>query len=206
MTAHRRVRSARTPGADDGETLADALEVAAAALRAGLSPSAALALVADATAWGAREAVRVEAVRRRMALGRPTREAWCRPGDSRGEADAHHAVAGVWDLALQTGGPLADAVDDLAGHLREEARLRGRLEALAAGPRTSRRLLTVLPLAGPVLAVLIGADLGQLYASSIAGAASVLTGIALTGVGWWWSRSMVEAATRPRPYPVATEP
>lgn len=187
---------------DPSETLADALEVAAAALRAGLSPSAALSLVASATSWGGQETARVEAVAGRMRRGLPTHDAWCRPGDAGSTLESYRAVASVWDLAVRTGGPLSDAVEDLATHLREEARLRGRLDALAAGPRTSRRLLSGLPLAGPVLAVLIGADAREMYTSTVFAMASVVTGLALTGLGWWWSRNLVERATRPRPYPV----
>ncbi|MGA8046046.1 MAG: type II secretion system F family protein [Dermatophilaceae bacterium] len=182
--------------------MADALEVVASALRAGLSPTAALALMAEATSWGAHEGDRIDAVRSRMRVGGSTAQAWCRPTDSDSAAASYRAVARLWDLALQTGGPFADAVDGIAVHLREEARLRGRLEGLAAGPRTSRRLLTALPLAGPALAVVVGADLKELYASSVPGAASVLTGVVLTVAGWLWSRSMVEQATRMRPYPV----
>lgn len=195
-------RSSRlTPAQDPGETLADALEVVGSALRAGLSPIAALDLMSHATAWGEGNGDRVVAVQDRMRAGRPTVEAWCRPEDRGATAESYRAVAGLWDLALRTGGPLADAVDGIAAHLREEARLRGRLEGLAAGPRTSRRLLTALPLAGPVLAVVIGADPKDVYASSIPGAASVLTGVVLTLAGWWWTRAMVDRATRPRAYP-----
>ena len=193
--------SSRRASPDAGEVLADALQVVASALRAGLSPTAALGLMSQTTSWGARECDRVEAVLHCMRTGRPTEQAWCRPGDPRAAADSYRAVAGLWDLALRTGGPLADAVDGIAAHLREEARLRGRLEGLAAGPRASRRLLTALPLAGPVLAVVIGADPDELYASSIPAAASALTGVVLTMVGWWWSRAMVDRATRLRPYP-----
>ena len=186
---------------DPGEILADALEVVASGLRAGLTPTAALDLIAQATSWGALECDRVAAVQRRMRTGRPTKEEWCRPEDRGPAAESYRAVAALWDLALRTGGPLADAVDGITAHLREEARLRGRLEGLAAGPRTSRRLLTALPLAGPVLAILVGADPTELYASSIPGAASALVGVVLTGAGWWWSRAMVDRATRLRPYP-----
>ena len=203
MTGVRTAPTRTEVSGDISETLADALEVVGSALRAGLTPAAALALVESTTLWGAREAHRVREVRRRMQLGLPTREAWCRPRDPGAHADAYRTVASVWDLALQTGGPLADAVDGVCGHLREEARLRARLEGLAAGPRTSRRLLSVLPIAGPALAVLIGADLVDLY-STVVGSLSVLVGVGLTGIGWWWSRDMVERATRPRPYPTGT--
>lgn len=203
MTLRRSSSAPRSTTRDHGEALADALEVVASALRAGLSPSAALGLIAEATSWGARHGDRVDAVQCRMRVGESTEDAWCRPADSGSAAESCRTVARLWDLALQTGGPFADAVDGIAAHLREESRLRARLEGLAAGPRTSRRLLTALPLAGPALAVVVGADLKELYASSIAGAVSVLAGVVLTVAGWWWSRSMVERAIRLQPYPVS---
>lgn len=199
----RRSPTARHSTTDDpAEALADALEVVAAALRAGLSPAAALGLMAEATSWGADECERIAAVRLRIRVGGSTAAVWCRPTDSGSAALSYRAVGSLWDLALRTGGPFAEAVDGIAAHLREEARLRGRLEGLAAGPRTSRRLLTALPLAGPALAVVVGADLTELYASSVPGAASVVIGVVLTVAGWSWSRRMVEQATRMRPYPV----
>ena len=191
----------RPPPADPGEPLADALDVVASGLRAGLTPTAALELISQATAWGACECERIAAVQRRMRAGRPTKDEWCRPEDRGSAAESYRAVGALWDLALQTGGPLADAVGGITAHLREEARLRGRLEGLAAGPRTSRRLLTALPVAGPVLAIVVGAEPADLYASSVAGAASALVGVVLTVAGWWWSRAMVDRATRLRPYP-----
>ena len=53
----------------------------------------------------------------------------------------------------------------------------------------------------PVLAIVVGAEPADLYASSIAGAAWALVGVVLTVAGWWWSRAMVDRATRLRPYP-----
>jgi tight adherence protein B len=194
------VRAGAHVGAWDPDSLGDALDVVASALRVGLSPAVAVAVARDATAWGRCEGERVERVRASLELGVATTSAWLLPSDEDAAADAYRMVGGVWDLALQTGGPLADAVDYLSGHLREQARLRGRLEALAAGPRASARLLTLLPLVGPALAVLIGADPQDLYLSSPAAGVSAVIGMALTAVGWRWTRAMVREAARPRRY------
>lgn len=184
----------------DPESLGDALDIVASALRAGLPPAVALAVARDATHWGRCEAERVARVVARLDRGVVTASAWSLSSDEGAAADAYRTVGGVWDLALQTGGPLADAVDYLSGHLREQARLHGRLGALAAGPRASARLLTLLPLAGPALAVLVGADPQDLYLSSPAAGASAVIGLVLTAVGWRWSRAMVVRAARPRRY------
>ena len=136
----------------------------------------------------------------RLEHGLPTTPAWSTSSDDAAAADAYRVVGSVWDLALETGGPLADAVEDLTGHLREQVRLNGRLEALAAGPRASARLLTLLPVVGPALAVLIGADPADLYLSSPVASGSAVAGLMLTVLGWRWSRAMVRSAARPRRY------
>lgn len=184
----------------DPESLGDALDIVASALRAGLPPPVALALARDATVWGRCETERVGRVVASLDQGVGTASAWLLPSDEDAAVDAYRTVGGVWDLALQTGGPLAEAVDYLSDHLREQARLHGRLEALAAGPRASARLLTLLPLVGPALAVLVGADPQDLYLSSTAAGGSAVIGLVLTVVGWRWSRAMVARAARPRRY------
>lgn len=192
--------SRRRPIRWDPESLGDTLDVVAAGLSAGLPPASALRLARDSTAWGRTETARLERVEACLQAGVPTASAWLLASDEGAAADAFHTVGGVWDLALRTGGPLADAIRSLADHLREEARLRGRLEALAAAPRASARLLTLLPLVGPALAVLIGAHPRDLYLSSPVAGASALVGLVLTAVGWRWSRAMVAQAARPRRY------
>ena len=182
------------------EPVVDALEIVGAGLRAGLAPGAALQIAAECTAWGSREQARLQRVMAALARGRPTSPSWRQAGDVREASDAYRVVGAVWDLAIETGAPLADAVLMVAEHLREEAKVTGRLDALAAGPRTSQRLLTLLPVIGPVLAVLIGADPMDLYLTSPVGAVSAVIGLILTVIGWWWSRSMVRAAARPRRY------
>jgi tight adherence protein B len=184
----------------DPESLSDALDIVASALRAGLPPAMALTVAREATVWGRCEAERVARVVESLDQGAATASAWLLTSDEGAAADAYGTVGGVWDLALQTGGPLAEAVDYLGDHLREQARLHGRLEALAAGPRASARLLTLLPLVGPALAVLVGADPRDLYLSSAAAGASAVIGLVLTAVGWRWSRAMVVRAARPRRY------
>jgi len=197
----RPARNGRATVGADPDVFADALEVVVSALRAGLPPLEALRIMAESTEWGRLEHRRVAGVCGRIAQGAPTRPAWTDP-DGEGEVpDAYRIVGGVWDLAGRTGAPLADAVTQVAGHLREQARMRHRLDALAAAPRTSQRLLTLLPLVGPLLAVLVGADPMSLYASSPVAAGSALLGLALTAVGWRWSRRLVTAAARPRRYP-----
>ena len=167
----------------------------------------ALALAGESTAWGRCETRRLERVAALLGHGEPTASGWAQDWDEGAAADAYRTVGRVWDLALRTGGPLAEAVRLLADHLREEARLQGRLMALAAAPRTSARLLSLLPIVGPALALLVGAHPRELYLSSPVATASALIGLLLTAVGWRWSRAMVTRVARPRRYaPPARSP
>lgn len=201
MTAVRRILALQArSGAWEPEVVADALDVVAGSLRAGLPPVAALRIAIDATDWGSRERVRLEHVIEAVARGGPSGPSWHQEGDGEEASDAYRALGAIWDLATETGAPLADAVLTVAGHLREDARVQGRLNALAAGPRTSQRLLTLLPVVGPLLAILVGADLADLYLASPVGAGAACVGGILTVIGWRWSRSMVHAAARPRTY------
>jgi tight adherence protein B len=55
------------------------------------------------------------------------------------------------------------------------------------------RLLTALPLAGPLLGAAMGQDPVRLYGSEVARAAAGL-GVALLALGWLWCRRMVRRA------------
>lgn len=184
----------------DPEALADALEIVASALRAGLAPPEALRIAAESTVWGRDERERVDRVIRLIEQGAATRAGWVGPRASSAADDTYRVIAGVWDVAVQTGAPLADAVMQVAGHIREQARLRSRLDALAAGPRTSQRLLTLLPVVGPVLALLVGADPVSLYGSSAVASGVAVLGLVLTAVGWRWSRHLIAQAGQPPTY------
>ena len=171
----------------------------ASGLRAGLPPGHALGIAGECTQWGRIEAQRLHRVAASIGLPAPY-GAWHDPADVGAADDAYRTVEAVWALALDTGAPLADAIDTVSTHIREDGAVRQRLDAQSAAPRASQRLLTLLPLLGPVLAVFVGADLVELYLASRAGTASVLVGLCLTAFGGWWTRSMVLAALAPRRY------
>lgn len=193
------MRRAPREGGPDPQQMADGLEITSSGLRAGIPAGAALRLAVEATEWGRQEESRITRVVGRADRGESSGSAWSSSQDEEGAAEAYRLLGAVWDLATTTGSPLADALDALADHLREEARIRGRLDALAAGPRASQRLLTLLPVVGPALALLVGAHPMDLY-GTVPGALSLGVGAVLTVVGWQWSSSLVTAALRPRRY------
>jgi len=105
-------------------------------------------------------------------------------------------LAAAWQLADEFGVATAPAARASATVLRERAASDDRRRVLAAGPRASMWLLTVLPLSGPVVALLLGLPVVEVYGSG----ASLLAGsfgLGLTALGWVWSRTVLRRALRP---------
>jgi len=122
------------------------------------------------------------------------------PGPPRGlgaleRRDLAHLVA-AWRLAEGVGAAAADVTEAAAASVRERQAAHERTAVVMAGPRASMLLLTALPLAGPVAAVVIGISPGRLYDSA---AARLLAGagVGLTALGWWWARRLLSRAGRP---------
>ena len=102
----------------------------------------------------------------------------------------------AWRLAEELGSGAAVVTASAAASVRERRAAADRTAVVVAGPRASMLLLTALPLAGPVAAVLVGLPPGRLYDSTTASAMGVL-GVLLTLAGWWWARALLRRARRP---------
>ncbi len=186
-----RSRSARHPW------VAELADVAAVGLDAGLDlPSAALASarspgVVDRAPWLAPLLATSVAEGRGVATlleGRADLSA-----DER--ADLGLLVA-AWRLAEETGATASTVTAAAAGSIRGRREARDRADVVVAGPRASMRLLSALPLVGPVAGTLVGMGPDRLYAS-VASRVLALAGVALTVGGWWWARRMLRRASRP---------
>ncbi|MBR7743386.1 hypothetical protein KC207_08800 [Phycicoccus sp. BSK3Z-2] len=190
-----RAVSRPAPGADwvadlgdvTGVGLVAGLDVHRAVLAAGRSPA-----VARAAPWLAE---RVGAALRdggsvSSCLSDP-------PGDLTAAArDDLGVLARALRLIEETGAPASGVVLAAATAVREGAAVRARTEAAVAGPRASMRLLTALPLVGPLGGVLLGLDPASLYGSPAA-RASLAAGVVLTALGWLLARRLVARARRP---------
>ena len=109
-----------------------------------------------------------------------------------GEAVA--AVGTALAVCERTGAPTSAVLHSLAAALRDlEAAAAARRTAFA-GPRSTARILLVLPLAGLGLGMLLGGDPLQLLASSAFGHVLLVLGVLLTVAGWWWMRRMLRRA------------
>jgi Flp pilus assembly protein TadB len=111
-----------------------AVELAAAALRAGAAPDAALHVVAEAV--GGPVGLRFGRVERALRLGAPAAEAWSYLGD----ADGAIRVARAAQRSDHSGAALAGALVRIADDLRTDAALASETAARRAG------VLIVLPL------------------------------------------------------------
>lgn len=176
--------------------VADFAELSAVGLDAGLPPAEAARLACDV---GGSATTRTEFA----ALGEQLLAVEA-AGGSVGTCLAHFAegdrdlafLAAAWQLTDEFGVAAAPAARVSAEVLRERTASDDRRAVLAAGPRASMWLLTLLPLSGPLVALVLGLPVGAVYGSAASLVAAV-GGLCLTGLGWLWSRTVLRRALRP---------
>lgn len=104
-------------------------------------------------------------------------------------------LAACWRIASRGSG-LADAVRQLAATARASEDVRVEMEGQLAGPRATARLLSLLPLVGMGLGMMLGSDpLGWLLSTG-PGRLCLVAGILLTAVGAWWTARIAAAVER----------
>ncbi len=102
----------------------------------------------------------------------------------------------AWRLSERTGAPLAPMTATVAGMLRADQSASRRLEAVSTESRTTARILTALPLAGPLLAAALGVDLRRVAAAGVWVWVAVGVGLALAAIGRIWLRRLAERVVR----------
>lgn len=175
----RRLLGLRTAHQADLQTWLSVLDQLSASLRVGLPPVEALTMAltgASPTVRGILAGV-LDAAR----AGHPCGPSWTRASRATGSAEVE-LLARSWSVSEQLGAPLADAVDSSARALRTRRELARRLDTATAGARTTAALLTLLPVAGVGLALIMGISPGTLYGSPLA-LASLLAGVGLLVTG-----------------------
>jgi tight adherence protein B len=103
---------------------------------------------------------------------------------------------GCLAVAREAGIPLAGLLERLADALDEGQDAQQARDAAAAGPRSTARLLGLLPLAGLGLSALAGAPPTELLAGPL-GWLVVGTGGGLAAVGHWWTRTLIRRSEGP---------
>jgi len=96
-------------------------------------------------------------------------------------------VAACWDVAQGSGTGLAASLATLADAARETERVRAELRTGLAEPRATAVVLAALPLLGLLLGTALGAEPVDWLLGSVPGRIVLLAGLALEGLGAWWS-------------------
>ncbi|OFL66300.1 MULTISPECIES: type II secretion system F family protein [unclassified Brevibacterium] len=102
-------------------------------------------------------------------------------------------MASVWFVAESAGAPAANLLERFAKTARMQTDSARERAIALAGPQSTVKVLTALPLMSLGLAVLIGADPVELLAS-VPGAVSCISGAVLLVVGRLWMRRMLKRA------------
>jgi tight adherence protein B len=164
------------------------LDLAGAALQAGCPAERAVELaVAELPVGSPVRAILLEV--------RPVAEAWRRVVVTTG-AESVALVARAWELSEQLGAPLAPSVATAAQVVRRSQRLQDRVETALAGPRATIRLLTALPLVGPLVGWAFGVDPVRLYWAGPVTQLATLAGLGLLLLGRLWCQALERRVCR----------
>ena len=191
----RRGLAAERVSAQDLLSLLDAISTA---LEAGVAPASALRIAADSRSGSGRPdplAVLAKDMASAAADGATLGPLWRAAAESAGSPELL-LLAQAWSLTEDIGAPLAQAVRTTAALLQARIAHERRLAAAVAGAKATVNLLTVLPIAGPLLALVLGIGPAELFGGSRLTQGSLLLGLCLAGIGRWWVRWMVRAVAR----------
>lgn len=182
------LRARRAAAAATGERVLETCELLAAELATGQPPTRALTSASEA--WPALGPV-TEAAALGGDVPRALRALACRPG-----ADGLRLVAAAWHLAHRTGSGLADALDRVAGTVRDDRATARVVAGELASARATARLVAVLPL----LVLLLGSGAGEppweFLLGTGAGLVCLALGLALGLLGLWWIERLADGVLR----------
>lgn len=105
-------------------------------------------------------------------------------------------LAACWQVGSFSGSGLARTVEELARSGRAGEDTRAHLEAHLASAHASMRVLASLPILGIAMGTLLGAAPVAWFAATGIGRIALVCGLALTGLGLWWSRRITRSVER----------
>ncbi|WP_214410136.1 type II secretion system F family protein [Sphaerisporangium fuscum] len=105
-------------------------------------------------------------------------------------------LAACWRVSVTVGGGLTALVERVGQSLREAEAHRAEVAAQLAGPRSTARLLAVLPVLGVLLAAGLGLRPFSFLVGSPAGLACLAVGVLLDLAGVAWTNRLVARAER----------
>ena len=176
--------------------VADLAELAAVGLRAGLDLRSAAEVAARSPGVAQAAPWLLDRLADAGPRGSSTAGALPGPPVLRPVAADLALLARAWRLSEGVGAAASRTTEGAAAALRARTAAQARARAALAGPRASMRVLTALPLAGPVAGLALGLSPTSLYGSAAA-RASALVGVLLALAGWLWARRLVGRAARP---------
>lgn len=169
---------------DDVATVAETLELAARALRAGASlPSALETVSAELPGAG------LSPVTRRIAGGLSAAEAldgWAADAAGRRTAAARRTAVALLVLGHSSGAAMAASLDRAAAALHQRRAWHDEIRALTAQTRASGLLVALAPAAFGAVVALIDGDALRVLVATPLGWLSLLAGLALEALGVWW--------------------
>lgn len=120
------------------------------------------------------------------ALGHRPLERWA--------ASATAELTLCWEVSERTGAPLAELLGGLADALEAELDAEAARSTALAGPRSTVRILSWLPVLGIALGMLMGVDPLRTLFTTPWGAAALVAGAVLTVLGRAWTRALIGRA------------
>jgi tight adherence protein B len=103
-------------------------------------------------------------------------------------------LARAWQVSSSTGAPMAPALEEVASGLAADESLRSVVSAELAAPRSTGKLMAVLPLVGVGLGYLLGGRPLEWLVAGPAGWACLLLGLLLAAGGVLWIERLARAA------------
>ncbi|HYO84996.1 MAG TPA: type II secretion system F family protein [Dermatophilaceae bacterium] len=185
-------------GVETEEATADLLAVldqVATALRAGVSPGAALAALSRTGSVPPRMCDLVDDLVGGAQTGEPLGPTW-RSWAVRLPGSGLNLLAQAWVVSEDTGAPLAESVASAVRMVRAERDQHRLVATTLAQARATISVLTVLPLGGPLLAFAVGVDPASMLAAPGPTLVSVAAGVALLVAGRQWVRRLVARTLR----------
>ncbi|WP_169251583.1 type II secretion system F family protein [Brevibacterium sp. 'Marine'] len=167
-----------------------AVENCAHLLKVGMTPQAVMTTLS-------RHNDALAPISRAISLGEEPGRAIATRSSALSEAAAHvlTGMAAVWTVSERSGAPAAEMILRYAAAQRDALDAERERRIAMAGPRSTVRVLSWLPLIGVGLGLLIGVRPLELI-SGLPGQLSIGAGLLLYGAGRWWMRTMMLRAQR----------
>ncbi len=105
-----------------------------------------------------------------------------------------HDLARAWQVSSFSGAPMAPALEEVASGLASDESLRSVVSAELAAPRSTGKLMAVLPLVGVGLGYLLGGRPLEWLVAGPTGWACLLLGLLLAAGGVLWIERLARAA------------